>query len=87
MSGEYLLIGGSRDGQRITTEWYHAVLELPVEDNGYPVVTEVYHSMAISGQNEEIIVYFSSGWTVDQALRQLVSGYRRAGVSNEIQTT
>ena len=77
MSGEYLLIGGSRDGQRITTERYHAVLELPMEDNGYPVVTEVYRSMAISGQNEEIIVYRSAGRTVDQALRQLVSGYRR----------
>jgi hypothetical protein len=77
VSGEYLLIGGSRDGQRITTERYHAVLELPIEDNSYPVVTEVYRSMAISGQNEEIIVYRSAGRTVDQALRQLVSGYRR----------
>ena len=56
MNGEYLLIGGSRDGQRITTERYHVVLELPVEDDSYPVVTEVYRSMAISGQNEEIIL-------------------------------
>lgn len=77
MNDEYLLIGGSRDGQRITTERYHVVLELPVENSGYPVVTEVYHSMAISGQNEEIIVYRSAGRTVDQALRQLVAGYRR----------
>ena len=77
MSGEYLLIGGSRDGQRITTERYYAVLELPVEDNSHPVVTEVYLSMAISGQHEEIIVYRSAGRTVDQAFRQLVSGYRR----------
>ena len=88
MSNEYLLIGGSRDGQRITTERYHAVLELPVEDNGWPLVTEVYHSMAISGQTrvaygkrpqyyEEIIIYRSAGQTVDQTLRQLVSGYRR----------
>jgi hypothetical protein len=48
-----------------------------MEDNSYPDVTEVYRSMAISGQNEEIIVYRSAGRTVDQALRQLVSGYRR----------
>ncbi len=76
MSGEYLLIGGSRDGQRITTERYYAVLELPMERNSYPE-TEVYRAMAISGENEESIVYRCSGITTDRALYQLISGYQR----------
>lgn len=76
MSGEYLLIGGSRDGQRITTERFRPVLELPWEHNSYPE-TEAYRSMSISGENAEFIIYRSNAITADRALYQLITGYRR----------
>lgn len=75
MSGEYLLIGGSRDGQRITTERYYAVLELPMDRNSYPE-TEVYRALKL-GDELECIIYCISGMTPNEAVRQLIAGYRR----------
>lgn len=78
---KYLLLGGTRDGERVDVPGNPPEIRSCVDMN--PMYVETYHRTIVSDGTHTHAVYVQGEMTTEDVLRRLIDGYRPAPAGSE----